>query len=38
MGEGDDAAQFARQTAEVLRSILVGTQNPCPDAILPQYW
>ncbi|HEY4555919.1 MAG TPA: hypothetical protein VIG68_05730 [Lysobacter sp.] len=38
MGEGEEAARFARQSAEVLRSILVGTANPCPDAIPPQYW
>ena len=38
MGEGAESAQFARQTAEVLKTILVGTGNPCPDAILPDYW
>ena len=38
MGEGDESALFAQQTAQVLQSILVGSANPCPDAILPQYW
>lgn len=38
MGEGGTAAQFAQQTAQLLQSILVGSGNPCPDAILPQYW
>lgn len=38
MGEGGESAQFARQTAQVLQTILVGSANPCPDAILPQYW
>lgn len=38
MGEGGESAQFAQQTAQVLQTILVGSANPCPDAILPQYW
>lgn len=38
MGEGDTAAQFAQQAAQMLQTILVGSANPCPDAILPQYW
>jgi hypothetical protein len=38
MGEGDESAQYAQQMAQVLQMILVGTDNPCPDAILPQYW
>lgn len=38
MGEGDDAGEFARNTAQVLQSILEGSANPCPDAIPPQYW
>jgi hypothetical protein len=38
MGEGEDAARYAQQMAQVLQSILVGSANPCPDAILPRYW
>jgi hypothetical protein len=38
MGEGAESAQFARQTAQVLQTILVGSANPCPDAIPAQYW
>lgn len=38
MGENDEAAQFARQSAQLLQSILVGSSNPCPDAIPAQYW
>lgn len=38
MGEDDEAAQFARQSAELLRSILGGSANPCPDAIPQKYW
>lgn len=38
MGEGGESAQFAQQTAQVLQTIMVGSANPCPDAILPQYW
>ncbi len=38
MGEADTAAQFAQQAAQMLQTILVGSANPCPDAILPQYW
>jgi hypothetical protein len=38
MGEGGDSAQYAQQMAQVLQTILVGSANPCPDAILPQYW
>ena len=29
---------YASQTAQVLQQILVGTANPCPDAIPAQYW
>lgn len=38
MGDGEEAAQFAQQTAQVLQTILEGTGNPCPDAIPPQHW
>jgi hypothetical protein len=38
MGEGAESAQFAQQTAQVLQTILVGSANPCPDAIPAQYW
>jgi hypothetical protein len=38
MGDEAQSAQFAQQTAQILQSILVGSNNPCPDAILPQYW
>ena len=38
MGDSDQSALFARQTAQVLQSILVGSTNPCTDAIPPQYW
>src|SRR5690606_41523740 len=29
---------YASQAAQVLQQILVGTANPCPDAIPAQYW
>lgn len=29
---------YAAQTAQVLQQILVGSANPCPDAIPAQYW
>lgn len=38
MGDGAEAAQFAQQSAQVLQTILVGSSNPCPDAIPSQYW
>ena len=38
MGDAAQSAQFAQQTAQVLQSILVGSANPCPEAIPPQYW
>jgi len=31
-------AAYATQTAAVLQQILVGSANPCPDAIPAQYW
>lgn len=33
-----DFGVYAAQTAAVLQQILVGTANPCPDAIPAQYW
>lgn len=38
MGDDADAGRYAQQMAQVLQSILVGSANPCPDAIPPQYW
>lgn len=38
MSSEADFAAYATQTAAVMQQILVGSANPCPDAIPAQYW
>lgn len=38
MGDDAEFATYARQAAQSLQLIMVGTANPCPDAIPNQYW
>lgn len=38
MSSDAEFGAYASQTAQVMQQILVGTGNPCPDAIPAQYW
>ena len=38
MSSNAEFGAYASQTAQVMQQILVGTGNPCPDAIPAQYW